>query len=123
MESGRLAIKGLTIPVLIGAMLLFVACMGHPMMRRGGPIITTSGADAATIFTQSCSACHGVNREGGIGPSLRASDLEGRTDDYLMNTIRWGRGGMPPFGNRLNPEGVENLVDFLRSPGNLESTD
>ncbi len=86
------------------------------MMREGSPIATTAGADAPTIFAQSCSSCHGVNGQGGIGPSLNASDLEERTDDYLRDVIGRGKGGMPAFGDRLYPEDIENLIDFLRSP-------
>ncbi len=116
MANSKLAIKSLILPLLVGTMVLSIACMGRPMMRGGGPVITTPGADAATIFAQNCSACHGANREGVIGPSLRAVSLNSRSDDYLRNTIRWGEGGMPPFGDRLNSEDIQNLVDFLRSP-------
>jgi len=64
---------------------------------------------------QSCSACHQINGEGGIGLPLTASILKDVSDEYLVKTIRNGRPGrvMPNFEN-LSDAQVTAIVHFLR---------
>ena len=78
---------------------------------------TTPAIDAAAIYAANCVACHGSNRQGGIGPALTAAAIaaRGRTDQYLLETITNGRGGMPSWRDRLTQAQIEALVSFLKS--------
>jgi len=77
----------------------------------------TNNVDAAAIYRQNCSPCHGVNRQGGVGPNITAASLQsrGRTDQYVRETIANGRGGMPSWKDKLAAAQIEALVAFLRN--------
>jgi disulfide bond formation protein DsbB len=87
-------------------------------------------ATGQTLFTQTCSACHGPTGEGiqGLGKNLVASDfVAGQTDDQLLSFIKVGRGptdplnttgiAMPPKGGNpaLSDEDLQNIIVFLRT--------
>lgn len=59
---------------------------------------STSGSDTIDpqkIYKQSCSACHGQNLEGVVGPSL--SEVGSKySKDEIAAIIRDGKGSMPP---------------------------
>lgn len=78
--------------------------------------IDTSGIDAAALFQQNCAPCHGLQRQGVVGPSLTAAALQsrGRTDQYIRDAITNGRGGMPVWGGKLTAAQIEALVQFLQ---------
>lgn len=68
------------------------------------------------LFAGACSACHGVNGEGGHGPSLTGTaELRRATDQDLFRFIRHGVPGtdMPAF--RFPDAQVQELVKFVRS--------
>ena len=67
-----------------------------------------AGAD---LFAQNCAACHGAEREGIIGPSLRNLS---HSETELYSVLHGGiaAGGMPPFAS-LGSERLWQLVNFL----------
>ncbi len=69
------------------------------------------------LFSSHCSACHGENGKGGVGPDLTASTYRyGKTRLDIAKSISDGRpGGMPAFSSQVNPEQVEGLVEFVLS--------
>ncbi len=77
--------------------------------------------DPATLalFAQHCAACHGSRGEGRASahtPDMRdAAWQQARTPASLEAAIRDGKeGGMPPFGQVLQPAQVQQLVAFIR---------
>lgn len=79
---------------------------------------------AQALFTVTCAGCHGRDGRGGgseLPPGIQAPDLtqpslhESRTDAALASAIREGKGAMPGFGQRLNAEGIQALVQHIRS--------
>ena len=70
--------------------------------------------DAAAIFSDRCSSCHGAEREGGGGPPLLPATLTGDASRYV-NTITNGSGPMPTWGNRLSADEINALVEFIMS--------
>jgi len=78
---------------------------------------STPAINAAAIFAQNCSPCHGAERQGIVGPSLKAVDLQarGRTDEYIRDTITNGLRGMPSWKDKLSPAQIEALITFLRT--------
>lgn len=74
----------------------------------------TEMIDAAAIYSQNCSSCHGANREGGGGPALLPERLTKDPSAYVA-TITNGSGPMPTFEGKLTTEEINALVEFLLS--------
>lgn len=90
----------------------------------------TSTIEGQKLFSEYCSACHGVLGEGGpnptragdtIAPISSAEYLKTRDDITLMSIISQGQPnfGMSPFGTEnggpLKEEEIETIVRFIRS--------
>jgi mono/diheme cytochrome c family protein len=98
----------------------------------------SGGADPAVgqalVAEAGCTACHGPELEGGIGPALLAvadgpvsanlADLAAEhPDDWIAlwidgttpETEGIDRMGMPTFGGDLSPEQIASIVAYLRS--------
>ncbi|MFQ5577232.1 MAG: c-type cytochrome [Anaerolineae bacterium] len=79
----------------------------------------TAGRD---LYAQNCTACHGQNGEGGVGPALNSRDLLKMTpDETLFNLVSSGIPGtiMPAwgqtFGGPFTDEQVNRMVAFIRA--------
>lgn len=121
----------LTVGILI---LTLAACTGStPPAQTSSPIEATPGPtdvtdmdtdaddadealaiDAAAIFSDRCSTCHGDEREGGGGPPLLPANLTKDPSAYVA-TITNGSGPMPTWGNRLSEDEINALVDYILS--------
>ena len=79
----------------------------------------------AVWAAQGCGSCHTfapANAQGVMGPDLALS-LDGRSKEYIRTSIvapdaevaaGWSGGAMPPdFAERIAPEDLDALVDFL----------
>lgn len=73
-------------------------------------------ADAAGDYAEHCAACHAENRLGGTGPALIPETL-GRLKG-IDAIIAGGRPStqMEGFADRLSPEQIAALVDYLKTP-------
>jgi len=69
------------------------------------------------IFLSKCSACHGENAKGGIGPDLTDNKWKyGGSDKEIYMSIANGRpGGMPPWGTTLSDDDIWKVIAYLRS--------
>jgi len=79
---------------------------------------TTHKGDGPSFYTANCSACHGVEGEGDIGPSLHSNDfVKSLSDEALINFILSGRPGtsMPGFQSTLQSEDTQAIALFLRA--------
>lgn len=92
-----------------------------PARPTGGPAGDGMGAARAIFLTQ-CASCHGEtgHGDGPMGAMFRPADLasqavQSKPDDELARVIASGRGRMPGFGERLNPEAVTLLVRLIRT--------
>jgi cytochrome c6 len=79
-------------------------------------------SDAAKVFKTNCSLCHADDGSGSspTGKAMKAKDLRSdevqkQTDAALSEVITKGRGKMPAFGAKIKPDGVTNLVAYIRS--------
>ena len=75
-----------------------------------------------TVFHTYCAVCHGVAGagDGPVGPRVAAPSLltdraRGYTDGYLYSIIRYGRGVMPRYGDRIPIATRWEVVNYLRS--------
>jgi len=84
------------------------------------------------LYEANCARCHGVNGEGGVGPTLNRQDklFAHLSVDYLNNMLivggRYACGNptslMPVWSNEGHPPGplnyvqIEDLIAFIRAP-------
>ena len=70
------------------------------------------------LLHQDCGSCHGMTLQGGLGPALLPSALEGKSEAALIATILEGRPGtaMPPWKSFMTRPEVEWLVSQLKHP-------
>jgi mono/diheme cytochrome c family protein len=82
-----------------------------------------------TLYHTYCSVCHGpVGAGDGLvgvklgAPSLLTDRAKGYTDGYIYSIIRYGRGVMPLYGDKVRGENRWQIVNFVRQlqdPGRL----
>ncbi len=93
-----------------------------------GLIITTAVAAApngARLYERHCSACHGLDGQGGVGIPLALTSFQAAvSDDFLFTTIRSGRPGrvMPSF-KTLSDAQVRAIIGHLRHWGVKQEKD
>jgi len=73
--------------------------------------------DGATLFAQSCAACHQPMGQGipGAFPALAKSTFVQGTPEQVAHVILNGRGGMPQFGGDLTDEQIALVASYIRS--------
>ncbi len=112
--------------------------MGRPMPTKVPPLLTLALSAAASLFAQDaakpaqftqadreagaktfrshCSACHGMNAEGGRGPNLAQGVFyRGSSDEALLKNISDGIDGTEMPGLFYSPDRVWQVVAYLRS--------
>jgi len=66
------------------------------------------------LFAKHCAGCHGAEGKGAFGPDLSADYQYGKTAIAAQESISSGRpGNMPAFGQKLSPEEIKALTDFI----------
>lgn len=99
--------------LLMGTSLVLAACGGANDTTKNGNETTTAGAgDAAKLYENKCSACHGQDLTGGIGPDLtkvgsRLSQAE------MEKIINEGKGSMP--GGLIDESQAAQVAEWLAS--------
>ena len=84
---------------------IFISC------SSGEVVELTSGEE---IYTSRCSACHGSDLSGRVGPSLKADSKAAQmSDSYWVQTITKGMGSMP--AQRLSDNEVDLVIEFIKS--------
>jgi cytochrome c oxidase cbb3-type subunit 3 len=102
---------------LVWATLTLAAAAQAEISTTRNPL--TSPADVAAgakTFRSHCAPCHGLNGEGGRGPSLASGVFfHGRSDLDLLNNISDGIPGTEMPGLFYSPDRVWQVVAFIRS--------
>ena len=84
--------------------IIFISCTSGEVTEL------TSGQE---IYTSRCSACHGSDLSGRVGPSLKADSKAAQmSDSYWIQTITKGMGSMP--AQRLSDNEVTLVIDFIK---------
>lgn len=93
--------------------------------RQPNPVKPTPESIEAgkKIYAYDCVMCHGALGDGKTGPAkeLKIPDftdptfLKDRTDGELFHVIKNGRGDMPLEGDRVKPDEIWDLVNYVRS--------
>jgi cytochrome c oxidase cbb3-type subunit 3 len=79
--------------------------------------VAVAAPDGKILYKRHCSVCHGDDGDGGVGvPLSLPSFIDSVSDEYLKNTIRFGRPGriMPSFPE-LSDAQVDAITQYLRS--------
>jgi cytochrome c6 len=82
---------------------------------------TTASADAASTFKSKCVTCHAADGSGSAlgkrlhAPDLRSKEVQSMTPAALTQVISAGKNQMPAFGNRLDKDQIQKLVDYVRT--------
>ena len=96
-------------------------------VRQANPVKPTpeSIAQGKKWWGYDCAMCHGKDGDGkgdiAADMKLKVTDftdpatLKERTDRELYYVIKNGKGDMPPEGKRMKPEGIWDLVNYVRS--------
>lgn len=112
------------VPAILAGWTLTALAAGPSPAAGAAPLPGDPTKGAQVYNAQGCTACHGTNLGGGIGPKLNPiSKLPGVTDplaaDYLMTTIKNGRSGdpgfsqaMPPF-SKLADQDLKDVASFI----------
>jgi mono/diheme cytochrome c family protein len=79
-------------------------------------------AQGESIFALNCSACHGANGEGGVGPALNSRQfMQSATTEQMMGLVAVGVPGTQmsaysqDFGGPLTDEQIKAVATFVRS--------
>jgi mono/diheme cytochrome c family protein len=80
-------------------------------------------AEGKKIYSYDCASCHGATGDGktDVAKELKVpaladpAFLKDRTDGELFYIIKNGHPNMPPEGNRVKPEQLWSLVNYIRS--------
>jgi mono/diheme cytochrome c family protein len=83
----------------------------------------TVAARGDTLYHTFCAVCHGGTGDGKgpVGPRVAAPSLltpqaQGRSDGYLYSIIRYGRGVMPRYGDKVyRPADRWAIVNYVRT--------
>lgn len=105
-------------------------CTIHPSMQGvvivlpGGAVapLPFDGQPVQEVYRDSCSGCHGPNREGATGVALIPGRLTS-TDEFYFNIIQNGSPGtvMPAWGDLgMSEEEIWMLVGYIRSAPDAE---
>lgn len=117
MRGGRIeqAIMGkfFHTPAVLTGLTLVVAAL-QPV--SGGELGAAREAELMNRLIQDCGSCHGLTMKGGLGPPLLPENLEGLSDEALVDTILNGREGtpMPPWSFELSEAEAAWMVGVLR---------
>jgi mono/diheme cytochrome c family protein len=99
--------------------------------REPNPVKATpeSIAEGKKIYGYDCAQCHGAIGDGktDVAKDLKVPDLtdpaalKDRTDGALFYILKNGHGDMPREGDRVKPEQLWNLVNYIRSLAKKQS--
>jgi DNA-binding beta-propeller fold protein YncE/cytochrome c553 len=79
---------------------------------------TAQATEPATLFQEHCAVCHGPERLGITGPALLPESLARLRKPEAIKTIADGRAAtqMPPFADKLSPDQIKGVVDYIYTP-------
>ncbi|HLJ40428.1 MAG TPA: c-type cytochrome [Candidatus Acidoferrales bacterium] len=95
--------------------------------KQANPVKPTAAsiAEGKQMYGYDCAMCHGADGsgKGDLAADMKltlkdyrdAAALKDMTDGELFYIIQKGKGDMPSEGDRQKPEGIWNMVNYIRS--------
>jgi|SRR5579859_4433127 len=103
-----------SIPFLVWSAIIFA-----PFASRSHNVSTQASNDrGAAIVRKSCAVCHSVRPgETKVGPSLYGVLREGsgHSQQAVRQAIADGKGTMPAFKTKLQPDEIDDLIEYLKT--------
>lgn len=123
----------LSVAGLAALVLSFAGLMraGHGGSTFGGILPADLAGKGGTVYSTNCSACHGAQGGGGVGPQLSGGNVIATYPDPV-NHLRWvilgseggadlyaaagktSKGGMPAWGSKLSLTDLVHVVLYER---------
>ena len=98
------------------ALMGLMACgdEGEGDAARVDTILSLSGDDVngETVYSDNCAVCHGINGEGGSGPSM--AQASGESDEEIVSVVLTGEDEMPSFDN-LEDQDIADVLAYIRT--------
>jgi mono/diheme cytochrome c family protein len=85
--------------------------------RPSAPIRKNNRPDGAWLYATYCAQCHGTNARndrGGANPQMRLSAFTEMPPDRWRRVVLRGRGAMPSFAGRLQPDEVDTIASTIK---------
>ena len=89
-----------------------------------GGISAKAQAGGAATFKAKCVLCHGADGTGNTtlgkqlqAANLRSKDVQKKSDAELHKVIHDGNGNMPPFGDQLSDDEINQVIKYVRALG------
>lgn len=98
----------------VDAVSSYVAALSATTPTTTSTVAGAPAPDGATVYAESCAACHGASGGDLIGHSLSDSQLRSVTNN--------GQGSMPGFTSRLSSAEVDAVVAYVSSVGSDSPT-
>ncbi|MEP6965226.1 MAG: cytochrome D1 domain-containing protein [Polaromonas sp.] len=88
------------------------------LLTLAASLAQAQSINPAALYLEHCAACHGAQRIGGMGPALLPESLERLRKPDAQKVITQGRVAtqMPAFGDKLSPEAVAALAQWIYTP-------
>ena len=96
-------------------------CCGIPFV--GGSVV--HAASAEELFGKHCASCHGkdgkartpIARQLGVKDLTQSKTTDGEIEKQVTEGKKDDRGNqkMPPFKDKLSPEEIKSLIEFVKS--------
>ena len=82
------------------------------------PFAVVATPTTPELYTSHCAECHGINRQGGIGPALLPGNLKRLRQSKAEVVIEQGRTAtqMPAFGEALSEDQIKQLAEYIFTP-------
>jgi mono/diheme cytochrome c family protein len=102
----------------IVCLVLFSSITGGLLLAAQSP--ASEGA-TSSAYKANCAICHAEDGSGtplGIrlhAKDLRSKEVQAKSSEELAQTVRAGKDNMPAFGNRIDSEQIDKLVQYVRT--------
>lgn len=114
MPINRMTLVLMKIFASAGLMLALAACGGGGDTEGGSALEGPSGA--VSVYKANCVSCHGTGLQGRVGPATNLQKVGSRMSaSEITQQLEKGEGSMPAFKDRLTPEEIAGLSDWLAS--------
>jgi len=78
------------------------------------PLPSGTPKNGKGLYGAHCADCHGVKGKGHDGPPLAANPIL-TMDSVFLQSVRQGRGGMPPWASALSPQEIADIQAWLKT--------